>query len=489
MAKALGQSGVRSPDQQNGMINLTKMLIDIFCPDDFLVQTHYHKDCVLTTRGQFMPTNSYTGIIDVYYANNYTIAGLQAAGVTAVLHKASEGTTVTDSKYASRKQAANQAGILWGAYHLTNGASAKKQINNFFSVESGADGTTLMALDWERSHDGTIPDIDGIRELVTEFNNRTGYYPMLYGGHTLRDTPEVVLGDTLLGKCPLWYQRYRWDPLGIPVRTWPTYTLWQFADEHRGFGSPPANVLPGADFNRFQGTAQELAAAWPFRGVTTPAGPLPPPELPRKYEVTASSLNVRTAPGIDSKVKGALKLGAVVPCLELNDDKTWMRTDDGAGLKGWCSLRWLRPLVGTPLAGEPEWMKAARGEIGVREVPGSGDNPRIVEYLQSTTLGRPDNQNDETPWCSAFANWCLEDVGMEGTNSAWARSWLNWGRRITSPVPGCVTVFSRGANYGHVGFFIEKKNGLIYVLGGNQSDSVCIDGYPESRLLGYRMNA
>lgn len=436
-----------------------------------------------------MPTNTYTGIIDVYAQNNYTLQGLQAAGVSAVIHKASEGTTVRDARYAARKAAAVQAGILWGAYHLTNGATARRQIDNWFAVEDGADGTTLMALDWERSADGTIPGIDGIRALVQEFHSRTGYYPMLYGGHTLRDTPEVLLGDALLGRCPLWYQRYRWDPLGIPVRTWPTYTLWQFADEHRGFGAPPASVLPGADFNRYQGTAQELAAAWPFRSAGGPALPNPQPVEPRKFEVTATSLNVRSGPGIENKVKGALQQGAIVTGVEFNAEKTWVRIDSGSALKGWCSLRWLRPVVGTQIAGEPAWMRAARGELGVKEVSGPGDNPRIVEYLQSTTLGRPANENDETAWCSAFANWCLEDVGMEGTNSAWARDWLNWGRRITTPVPGCITVFSRGANYGHVGFFIEKKNGYIYVLGGNQSDSVCIDAYPESRLLGYRMNA
>ena len=435
-----------------------------------------------------MPSNTFIGIIDVYDLNTYTLAQLSAAGVTAVIHKATEGDFKTDSKYKARKAAAIGGGILWGAYHLTNGSSPKKQLDRFLGVEDGSDGKTLMAIDWEESHDGTIVDIDGLRELITLFHTKLGYYPFLYGGHMLRDTPEVVMGDALLAKCPVWYQRYRWEALGLPVKTWPDYTLWQFADENRGFGAPPTGVLPGADFNRFKGSAADLAAAWPFRTKVAAAGGGIAPLLPRKYEVTASSLNVRSAPGIENKVLGALARGDVVPGLEFNADKSWVRVDKGGKLKGWAAMRWMRPLVGTATAGEPPWMKIARGEIGVREVAGSGDNPRIVEYLQSTNLGSPDNKNDETFWCSAFVNWCLEEVPMEGTNSAWARDWLNWGKKISTPVPGCVTVFSRGSG-GHVAFFIERKNGLIYVLGGNQSDCVCIQGYDEGRLLGYRMNA
>src|SRR5262247_3827610 len=71
-----------------------------------------------------------------------------------------------------------------------------------------------------------------------------------------------------------------------PVKTWPTYTLWQFADENRGFGSPPASVLPGADFNRFQGSAAELAKAWPFSKQGPAVKGRLQKILPRKYQVT-----------------------------------------------------------------------------------------------------------------------------------------------------------------------------------------------------------
>src|SRR5262249_27654787 len=69
-------------------------------------------------------------------------------------------------------------------------------------MEDGSDPTILLAVDLERSKDGTILDIDGIREFVQLFHDALGRYPVLYGGWTLRDTPEIVMGDELLGKCP-----------------------------------------------------------------------------------------------------------------------------------------------------------------------------------------------------------------------------------------------------------------------------------------------
>lgn len=104
------------------------------------------------------------------------------------------------------------------------------------------------------------------------------------------------------------------------------------------------------------------------------------------------------------------------------------------------------------------WLKIARQELDVKEMAGSSHNPKIIEYLKSTTLGRPDNEKDETPWCSAFVNWVLKQAGVEQrTNSAWARSWLEWGVPTDNPIPGTIAVFSRGANAGHVGSAYRNK--------------------------------
>jgi uncharacterized protein (TIGR02594 family) len=131
------------------------------------------------------------------------------------------------------------------------------------------------------------------------------------------------------------------------------------------------------------------------------------------------------------------------------------------------------------------WMKFALEEYGTAGIPGARHNPRVLLYQTAAGGAR----TDETAWCSAFANWCMRQAGINGTGQANARSWLNWGERcLSGPVFGAVTVFSRPpiAWQGHVAFYVGQQQGKVIVLGGNQSNSVCVKGYPVSRVLGYR---
>lgn len=123
-------------------------------------------------------------------------------------------------------------------------------------------------------------------------------------------------------------------------------------------------------------------------------------------------------------------------------------------------------------AGVPRHLAIARGEHGTNEIRGGRDNPRVVEYHQTTTLRARD---DETAWCSSFVNWTMEQAGIRGTDSAAARSWLNWGQAVpidaASVRPGDVIVFPRGNNpaQGHVAIVSEVlDNGRVSVIGGNQ---------------------
>jgi uncharacterized protein (TIGR02594 family) len=131
------------------------------------------------------------------------------------------------------------------------------------------------------------------------------------------------------------------------------------------------------------------------------------------------------------------------------------------------------------------WMNIARGELNQRELAGAkNNNPRILEYL--ATVGH--YPTDETPWCSAFANWVMRQSGLRGTGAANARSWLQWGYPIANPEYGCVTVFKRGKSswQGHVAFYWGQEGNTLLVLGGNQRDSVSIGRYPKKNLLGFR---
>lgn len=139
--------------------------------------------------------------------------------------------------------------------------------------------------------------------------------------------------------------------------------------------------------------------------------------------------------------------------------------------------------------GQNAWMEFAKAELTnrVREFPGDADNPRIVEYHKSTNLPFGIANDDETPWCSSFVNWCLMKADVRRTRNAMARSWLNWGEELQQPRYGCVAVLTRGnPPKGHVGFFLGNGSGRISLLGGNQGDAVTVRQFSEDALLSYR---
>lgn len=133
------------------------------------------------------------------------------------------------------------------------------------------------------------------------------------------------------------------------------------------------------------------------------------------------------------------------------------------------------------------WIDHALSMLGQREIPGPARaNPRIVElWEQAHVAGVHDDS--ETPWCAAFVCACLESAGIKSPQSGWARSFQKWGKELLSPRVGCIVVFSRGVSSGHVGFIVGRdQSGNLMVLGGNQSDSVCIKPFGDARLLSYR---
>ncbi len=138
------------------------------------------------------------------------------------------------------------------------------------------------------------------------------------------------------------------------------------------------------------------------------------------------------------------------------------------------------PVPAVVVGSSSNWMDIAVAELGIREdsLPGK-HNARIVEYHGTTTLKAT---ADETPWCSSFVNWVLIQSGRRGTNSAAAKSWLQWGRQSEEPSLGDIVVIQKktpgvtqatGSPSGfHVGFLVSKTSASIRILGGNQSDSV-----------------
>jgi uncharacterized protein (TIGR02594 family) len=134
-------------------------------------------------------------------------------------------------------------------------------------------------------------------------------------------------------------------------------------------------------------------------------------------------------------------------------------------------------------------LEIAIAEIGVKEILGPHHNSTILQYAHEA--GFDWVNDDETPWCSIFVNWCAHKAGLNASGKANARSWLLVGMPVENPEPGDIVVFWRGSIdswQGHVGFFMgfDRSGERIYTLGGNQGNQVSISAYPANKLLGFR---
>ena len=133
---------------------------------------------------------------------------------------------------------------------------------------------------------------------------------------------------------------------------------------------------------------------------------------------------------------------------------------------------------------DPPWLRVARRDVGLRELPGAPTEPRIAAWLAALGAWWRD---DHTPWCGAAVAAWMQAVGRP-VPKAWyrARAWADWGHLIAAPVHGCVVVFARDGG-GHVGLVVGRdRAGRLLVLGGNQGDAVSIASFDPTRVLAYR---
>lgn len=135
------------------------------------------------------------------------------------------------------------------------------------------------------------------------------------------------------------------------------------------------------------------------------------------------------------------------------------------------------------------WMDFARGFIGLREAPGSANNPTIMDWADDLDVHYP---GDDVPWCGLFEGLVMKEAAPaepQPSNILGARNWLKYGKEV-DPGYGVVLVFWRThptrSWHGHVGNYVGEDDTAYHVLGGNQSDSVSIVRIAKDRLLGAR---
>jgi len=142
-----------------------------------------------------------------------------------------------------------------------------------------------------------------------------------------------------------------------------------------------------------------------------------------------------------------------------------------------------------PLPAQYAWLSKETGPkvliealklFGTVETPGSKDNPTILGWASELGLSKT-YSHDSIPWCGLFIGVVVKRAGQKVVDSPlWALSWADFG--VASPVPmlGDVLTFKRDGG-GHVGLYVGEDAGAYHVLGGNQSDQVCITRIAKSR--------
>lgn len=144
----------------------------------------------------------------------------------------------------------------------------------------------------------------------------------------------------------------------------------------------------------------------------------------------------------------------------------------------------------------PVWLVNARKDIGVTEWTKTRHNPNpIVQHWVQQAMGNDelvDVTSDDHPWCAMYVGAKLVQAGYPSSHSGMARSYMRYGTAIDKHddsqwKQGDIAVFWRGSSNdgvtGHVAFLLSWDARYVYILGGNQSDEVCIIKEPRAKIL------
>jgi len=199
-------------------------------------------------------------VVDISHHNVVTsFDDVRAAGILGVIHKSSQGAAMVDGQYAARRQAALDAGLMWGAYHFADGSDPVEQVRHFIEAAQ-PDANTLMCLDWEPNGNSTM-GLDDARAFLTEFQQRMGRKAVLYSGNLAKEQ----LGDEaddFFGSHRLWLTQY--GPVPRVQASWQSFWLWQFTGD--GIGPTPHGIpgieTNGLDINSYDGSDDQLVSEW-----------------------------------------------------------------------------------------------------------------------------------------------------------------------------------------------------------------------------------
>jgi lysozyme len=197
-----------------------------------------------------------------HYQDDIDFNKVAADGILGLIHKATQGTSYTDSRYLSRRPLALGAGLMWGAYHFGIGGDGAAQARYFLDVVKPAP-TDLLVLDFEpnTSSGGNMTTAQA-EAFVQYVQQHTGRYPGLYATSDYL-TQNKADQSKILTQCWLWVARYSASLTTPPhPAAWRTWTMWQYTDGTNGATPHAVQGIGNCDRDKFNGSEAGLRALW-----------------------------------------------------------------------------------------------------------------------------------------------------------------------------------------------------------------------------------
>lgn len=199
------------------------------------------------------------------------------------IHKATEGATYQDRRYAHNRSEARRHGLTWGAYHiirLDTPEDMDAEAANFVEAAKLGDGDIPPVCDietqWIDAAPGPAAAVQGIRIWCDIVKADLGVDPILY----LSPRGLRHLGDHASGLAGyrLWICDYDDDPTDEMPEGFREWVLWQFTSKGDGAAAGVSSTY--IDLDWFNGSEIELLrlADW-SRATPAPIDPSADPVL------------------------------------------------------------------------------------------------------------------------------------------------------------------------------------------------------------------
>lgn len=216
-------------------------------------------------------------VIDMYNGDGRAavpdMVSLRQNGIFAIVHRVSQG-LMLDPLYTARKQAALDAGLLFGGYHQLTALNATTQAARFLDLAE-ADANSFLTVVFEKS--SSTPTLHQCMEFMQSVDDDTSGNVMcaMYSGTLIRQTLKPNVGgfqSNAMAGCEMFFAQHRlwlaemgptknvpwpWSDKDLSL-IWSNPFLWRF--------TPPGRINPVVgtrDLSYYPGDFDTLRANWP----------------------------------------------------------------------------------------------------------------------------------------------------------------------------------------------------------------------------------